>query len=764
MEYVDGHPLKGPLPVQVFLRYAVQIADALDAAHKQGIVHRDLKPANILVSKAGVKLLDFGLAKMAARPEDKTETGVTAGGTVIGTLHYMSPEQVQGKNFDARSDLFSFGAVMVEMLTGKRAFDGDNTASVISAIMTADPKALQGATIPPALERAVRRCLAKDPDDRWQTARDLHAELRWIQEGSTTEAVAVQAVRSRWKRWAFPAALVLAIVGTWFTMARFGNTPQPAQMVRSSLLPPPGFSFVPHYFAISPDGAHLAFVAMAADGATALWVRSLSGSTAQRLNDTENAWYPFWSPDSRHIGFFADGKLKTVDIAGGAVQILTDTRGLWGGSWSSDGSVLFTRGGEGLNRVPAAGGAAAEATKLRSKSQAHRWPRFLPDGTHFLYFVDSTAPGDSPGDGIYAGSLGTTDAKPVLLDVKGNSIFVSGNLLYVSARSLLAQPFDPRKQEITAPAVPIATQELQAGPNWGYGFSASENGSIVFQSAADSPALMSWFDANGKELSQIPRAGYMDPSLSPDGNLLAVSSDEEHNGKYSIRIIDLQTGIVTGISQGGDDHNPCWTSDGKFVTYQSGTNQTAAIDQRPVDRSAPARTLLRGFNVKPNSWSPDGHLLYTDYSWNGPARKLYSAATGQAVSVDDEAESQYSPDGKWVAVSGTNVFVQLAKGPGRRIQVSSGPAGGFQPRWSHDGKRIFYIQTDRKLMAAEFDGERGTASAPHLLFQTHIVQSRATLHQYDVSADGRFLINSFPAGNAAPLTLLTGWTALLKKQ
>jgi serine/threonine protein kinase len=422
MEYVEGHPLKGPLPLSDFLRYAVQIADALDAAHRQGIVHRDMKPANILVAKAGVKLLDFGLAKMAVKAEDKTETGVTAGGTVIGTLHYMSPEQVQGKNFDARSDIFSFGAVMVEMITGKRAFDGDNTASVISAIMTADPKALQGADIPAALERVVRRCLAKDPDDRWQTARDLFAELRWIQEGSTTEVVAVPAVRSRWKRWVLGTiAGVVAIGCAWALASRFGSTTHPAQMIRASLLPPSGYSFVPNYFAISPDGAHLAFVAMAADGATALWVRSLSGATAQQLNGTENASHSFWSPDSRHIGFFADGKLKTVDIAGGAVQILTDIRG-WGGSWNSDGSILIG-GGQMLHRVPAAGGAKAEATKLRSKGQAHRWPWFLPDGAHFLYLVDWSAPGDSPGDGIYAGSLDTQDAKPVLPDLRGNAIF-----------------------------------------------------------------------------------------------------------------------------------------------------------------------------------------------------------------------------------------------------------------------------------------------------------------------------------------------------
>jgi len=582
--------------------------------------------------------------------------------------------------------------------------------------------------------------------------------VRWIEEGSAVEAGAGPAGRNRWKRWAFPLVALAAIASAWVLASRFDSAPQPAQMIRSSLLPPPGFSFMPYSFAISPDGARLAFAAMGADGAAALWVRALSGSTPQELKDTENASYPFWSPDSHQVGFFADGKIKIVDIAGGAVRILADTNAIWGGSWSKGGTILFARGSK-LHRVPAAGGEAIAATKPRSKSESHRWPWFLPDSEHFLCLVNY-----STGDGVYAGSLGTPDFKPVLPDVRGNALFESGNLLYVKDRSLMAQPLDPRKIEATGPAVPIATQELESGPQSGYAFSASENGSIVFQSAADSPARLTWFDSSGKELSQMPQSGYMDPSLSPDGNLLAVSSDEEHNGKHFIRIIDLRTGIVTGLTQGGDEHSPCWTPDGKFVTYQSGSYQTASIETRPVDRSEPARTLLRGFNVRPNSWSSNGHLLYTDYSSNGPSRHLYSAATGGTTAVDDEAESQHSPDRKWVAVSGTNVFVQLAKGPGRRIQISSGPAGGYQPRWSHDGKRIFYVQTDRKLMEADFDPVKGTASSARLLFQTHIVASRATLPQYDVAPDGRFLINTFPAGNAAPLTLLTGWTALLKKQ
>jgi WD40 repeat protein len=302
---------------------------------------------------------------------------------------------------------------------------------------------------------------------------------------------------------------------------------------------------------------------------------------------------------------------------------------------------------------------------------------------------------------------------------------------------------------------------LETGPNWQEGFSASENGSIVFQSAADSPGRMSWFDSSGKELSQIPQGGYEDPSLSPDGTRLAVSSDDARNGKHFIRILDLRSGVSTKLTNRGDEHDPCWTQDGKFVTYQEGSNQAASIDHVQVDRSEPARTLIRGGNIKPMSWSPDGHLLYMDHSRDGPITKMFSAVTGEVASFDDLAESQFSPDGKWIAGAGFALLAQAAQGKSGPIQISSGE--GFQPRWSHDGKHIFYIQGDRKLMEVDFDAQKRIVSAPRMVFQTHIVAARAIMFQYDVAADGRFLINSFPAGNAAPLTLLTGWTGLLKK-
>jgi Tol biopolymer transport system component len=658
------------------------------------------------------------------------------------------------------------------MIAGRRAFQGDNTASVISAIMTADPPPLcmLNASTPPAVERLVRRCLAKDPEDRWQTARDLEAELRWIVDVPPSETVpagiaAVPAKPKNWKRWLLPAAAVVALAAaTWLAADRFGRPPEPPQVVRASLPPPPGFSFVPYQFALSPDGRHLAFVAVAADGKNTLWVRTLAGSAAQQLNGTEDASFPFWAPDSHHLGFFAGRKLKTLDIAGGAVQILAEAPVGRGGTWSRDGEIVFAPDAAGpLIRIPAAGGATTPATRLSraSSGQAHRWPWFLPDGKHFLYFVDWSGPGDTQADGIYAGSLATPDAKPLFPHLNTNVIFVSGNLLYVSDRSLTARPFDPGKLETTGPAVPIAEQELERDASFSQsGFSASDNGLLVFQSAADAPARMTWFDAAGHELSQLPQAGYKDPSLSPDGRFLAVASDDAHNGKHVIRIIDLQRGISTQLTDGGNEQFPRWTRDGRFITYQSATNGAASIDQAPSDRSGPPRTLRKGANIIPADWSPDGHLTFMDFSKGRPHVAICLAAQGEAKDLGAGAEAQFSPDGKWIASAVSDVSVQPVDGPGGRIQISSN--GGAQPRWSHDGRRIFYIQPDKKLMEVEFDAKKGTASAPRFLFQTRIVAARLAFIQYDVAADGRFLINSFPSDSSAPLTLLTGWTALLK--
>ena len=796
MECLEGETLaarltKGPLPVEQALQYGIQIAGALAAAHRRGISHRDLKPGNIVLAKTGAKLLDFGLAKWRAPGADPAgagasmlrtvSQGLTEKGTILGTFQYMAPEQLEGKETDARADLFAFGSVLYEMLTGRRAFEGQSPASLISAIMTSDPPPISSlqALTPPALDRIVKKCLVKDPDGRWQSAQDLADELQWIAAGSSVtvagqpgEPLLPAAGRSGRRRerlaWA-SACLFLLAVTILMAVVHYRSGPPPVQTTRSSLPPPPNFSFVPYNFAVSPDGARLAFVAVGADGKNALWVRVLSAVGAQPITGAEGAALPFWSPDSHRIGFFAEGKLKTVDVAGGAPRILCDIPLGLGGTWNRDGTILVASGtGGALLRISAAGGAPAPVSKPpQASGQGFRWPAFLPDGKHFLYFVDWSSPTDTLSDGIYLGSLDAVEAKRISSELRGNAAFSSGHLLYVRDRSLLAQPFDLGRLETTGPAAPIVEQELEKDAAFlQSGFSASENGVLVFQSATETPSRLVWFDSSGKELGQLPEAGYKDPGLSPDGRFLAATSDDDRNGKHFIRIHDLQRGISTRLTAGGSDEFPQWSRDGKRIAYLSGaaTGNTISINEIPVDGSGPMQVLLKGAMMIPNGWSADGHLAFMDLAKSQLA--VYSATDRQSrpLIAGGGAEAQFSPDGKWVAYWAPptgDIFVQPFPGPGGRLQISR--AGGTQVRWSRDGKRIFYIQSDKKLMEVSFDPQKGSAGAPRVLFQTRIVAPSFVLFQYDVAPDGRFLINSFPSNNSSPLTLLTGWTAQLKR-
>ncbi len=794
MECLEGETLaarltKGPLPVDQALQYGIQIASALAAAHRCGISHRDLKPGNVMLTKTGVaKLLDFGLAKW--RPPGAGQAGAGASmlptasqgltkiGTILGTIQYMAPEQLEGKETDTRADLFAFGSVLYEMLTGRKAFEGQSQASLISAIMTSDPPSISSlqALTPPALDRIVKKCLVKDPDGRWQSAQDLADEIQWIAAGASATAAGQPgepaAGRSGRKRerlaWAGAGLLLLAVT-IQVAVVHYRSAPPPVQTTRSSLPPPPNFSFVPHNFAVSPDGARLAFVAAGPDGKNTLWTRALSAQVAQQLTGAEDASFPFWSPDSHRVGFFADGKLKTVDMAGGAARILCDAPVGRGGTWSRDGTIVFAPSFGPLYRISATGGVPAPASKPHQASgQGHFWPAFLPDGKHFLYFVNWSSSTDTLGDGIYLGSLDSVEAKRISSELRGNVAFASGHLLYVRDRSLLAQPFDLGRLETTGPAAPIVEQELEKDTLLQSGFSASENGVLVFQSAAETPSRLVWFDSSGKELGQFSEASYKDPGLSPDGRFLAVSSDDERNGKRFIRIHDLRRGISTRLTAGGNDEFPMWSRDGRRITYLSGaaSGNTISINEIPADGSGSTQVLVKGAMMIPNNWSPDGHLVFMDMA-NGPPRlSVYSATDRQtrALTAGWGAEAQFSPDGKWIAYWAPptgDIFVQPFPGPGGRLQISR--AGGAQVRWSRDGKRIFYIQSDKKLMEVSFDPQKGSAGAPRVLFQTRIVAPGFVLFQYDVAPDGRFLINSFPANNSSPLTLLTGWTAQLKR-
>jgi eukaryotic-like serine/threonine-protein kinase len=799
LEFLEGEVLadrleRGRIPPEQVIRYGIEIADALDKAHRQGVTHRDLKPGNIMLTKSGVKLLDFGLAK-ASRPlipSPSPQAGpgegptvatasldLTAEGTLLGTLHYLAPEQLEGKEADARSDVFALGVLLYEMATGRQAFAGKTPASVIAAILEREPEPITASQplAPPALDRLVKTCLAKDPEDRWQTAHDVKLQLQWLAEaGSQADAPSPVTARRRAREYlAWAAAGVAILTALLLARAYFRREmPQPVQLMRSSLLPPPNFPFAPYNFAVSPDGTRLAFVTVGPDGKDTLWVRTLSAGGAQQLNGTDGAMFPFWSPDSRRIGFFAEGKLKTVDIIGGAVANLCQAPPVGnGGTWNGDGTIVFAPTIAGsLYRVPASGGVPTPVTRLghQGSGQTHRWPFFLPDGKHFLYFADWTAPQGTHGKGIYVGSLDSQEPKLISSELSGTVVYASGNLLYLRDRSLMAQPFSVDRLETTGPPVPIAQQEVENTISfWQSGFSVSQNGVLLFQSAADTPSRLVWFDSSGKELEQLPEGGYRDPCLSPDGRFLAVASDDEHNGKYFVRVYDLARGISTRLSDTVILGTPIWSRDGKTITYTTlSAGQGGTIEEIASDGSGPAQVLLKGANLLfANDWSPDGHLVFMDFTKGFPYLGVYSAGNRHVTQVAGSGDAQFSRDGKWITYTlgsvggGTiDIFIQPFPGPGRRIQISN--AGGAQPRWSRDGRQIFYIQLDRKLMAVSFDPLKGSASVPRMLFQTRIIAPNYAAFQYDVSPDGRFLINSFPSNSSSPLTLLTGWTAILK--
>jgi eukaryotic-like serine/threonine-protein kinase len=799
MEYLEGETLadrlaKGPLAPEQVLKIGIEICEGLEKAHRTGVVHRDLKPGNIMLTKTGAKLLDFGLAKpleaapvanLTALPTSskamEAAKPVTAEGTIVGTFQYMSPEQLEGKEADARSDIFALGAVLYEMATGRRAFEGKSQTSVIAAILEREPPPISSLQpmSPPQLDRVVKLCLAKDPDARIQSAHDVKLQLEWTRDAGSQAGVPalVAAHRKNRERVAWAATALVTAIALALAYSIWERAPQSVPTMRASLLPPTNSSFLSYNFAVSPDGTRLAFVATDANGKNTLWIRSLSASSAQQIAGTDGAAYPFWSPDSHHVGFFADGKLKTVDTASGAVQILCDAQAGRGGTWNSDGVILYAPEISGpLYRVSDTGGISEPVTKIprAGSGQGHRWPYFLPDGRHFLYDVEWSDAKDAQQNGIYAGSLDSSVTKLISSEPGGNVAYTSGQLIYVRDRSLMAQPFDPGSLKLTGAAADIAEQELSTDQGFMQsGYSVSQNGVLVFQSLADSTSNLVWFDPSGKELGQLPAfTGYGQPRISPDGRFVAYDSDDDHNGKSYVRVYDLERGISTRLTTGGTETISAWSPKGRRITYIGGLNgnfrtmyygNATGLYQAPADGSAPAQLLLKGPAFGFGDWSADGNFLYSDFSAGFPSVAVYSTAKHQTVQVASRgSECRFSPDGKWIAcTTAFGIVIFPFPGPGARIQVSNGP--GAQAVWSRDGRHLFYISPDKKMMEVDFDLQKGVVSAPRVLFQTRIIAPNFVGTQYDVAPDGRFLINSLPADHSSPLTLVTNWPALLKK-
>jgi len=800
MELLEGEPLdqrlaKGPLPIEQVLRCGAQIAEALSRAHRQGVIHRDLKPGNVMLTKGGAKLLDFGLARSHA--EETPIEGLTAvatqtrpltqEGRILGTFQYMAPEQLEGLEADARTDIFAFGALLYEMTTGKRAFEGATRTSLIAAIVSATPRPV-GELVPltpPALEHVIRRCLAKDPDDRWQNAADIASTLRWIAEaGSRAGEAAPLAARRRTRlrtAWALNAGTAILAVAVTLGVASLLR--QPPSLVRSSLLPPKGMRFdananVP---ALAPDGTKVAFVVMDGDGKTALWVRAITSLAAQPLAGTEGANLPFWSPDSRQIAFFSNGKLRRIDAAGGPTQPICDAVQGRGGSWGEDGTILFTPNiSEVIYRVPASGGSPVPVTELDAsrKEVSHRFAELLPDGRHFLFLVEgpSEIPGTDQGFVLYAGLLDSKERTQVVATNGSARYASSGHLLFLRAGSLVAQPFDPKSLALKGEGIPIAESVKRTG-RFEAAFTVSRNGLLLYQSGGGSELTeLRFMDRSGRdgEVAGKP-ADYYAPRLSHDGTRIAASILDPGTQKNDIWVLDIARGTNTKLTfDPENDRTAVWSLDDRKIYFQ-GVRQgrgdvfvkssSGTGSDEPVYGSPDPEQLI--------DLSPDGSTAWMMVMGRQGADifKL-SLPDGKASLFLGtpflEGFPRPSPDGRWLAYvsdeSGRReVYVRSVSDDGGKWQISTD--GGSFPAWTRGGREIVFQGLDNKLVAVDIRLEPAfSAGMPHVLFDPKL-RAGTPSNMWDVSADGeRFLVTrSLNSSEVEPLTLVQNWPAALGK-
>jgi len=784
MEYIEGAPLKGPLPVGKAVEYAGQILDALDAAHRKGITHRDLKPANILVTKQGIKLLDFGLAKHQAAPLEEggatLAQALTGEGQIVGTLQYMSPEQLQGKDADARSDIFAFGCVLYEMLTGRRAFQGESAASVIAAILEREPAPL---TVAPPLERIVKRSLAKDPDQRFQTACDLKAALTWALEQPSVSAAAKPG--RRWKISA--AALVIGgLLGGWI-VSHFLHPPAEAHPYHLEIYPPEGsrFTFGNNIggLALSPDGRTAAYVTWGS-GKNGLWIRPLDSAAARLITGTEGAAYPFWSPDSKSVAFFEGSKLLRVDLAGGAPLAICDVAVARGGAWSSDGRIIYGVLADGLFQVSSFGGKPAPLTTLdASRGEGfHRWPQVLPGG-RFLYSIQSERPENT---GIYAASFAKPGERVRLLTTDTNALYAPGGdgrsyLLWLRGGILVAQEFDAGTLKLEGEPHPVADPVAKIGILGRMNAVVSAGGLLLY-SSSNTLSQFTWFDRTGKRLGGVGEPGeYSTFRLSLDGRRIVAALDRP--GSTDIWLLEVERGVAGRLtSNPGLSTFPIWSPDGKTILFSSGAprnlfckESSGAENEQRFSRSPNSQY--------PNDWSLDGRwVLYYELNANTQRDLWVLPATPGSKPAPDETPKPYlrtpsnerwgrfSPDAppRWVAYQSdetgrSEVYIQAFPEPHGATQISTG--GGQYPQWDAGARGLFYISLDNKLMAVSLKMGADTVqpSAPRELFPLPAVDDGWS--PYDTAADGlRFLVRAVPEhGASQPLTVIVNWPALLKE-
>jgi len=801
MEFLEGETLadrlrKGAMPLNEVYKIGIAIAEALAVAHRQGIVHRDLKPGNIMLTQGGAKLMDFGLAKplgvqtvasgtvpsFTALPTmsgPSPMTPLTTAGSIVGTIQYMSPEQIEGKEADARSDIFAFGAVLYEMAAGKRPFEGKSQISLASAILEKEPESISALKpqVPIALEHVVTTCLQKNPEERYQTAHDIKLELQWIARERPVPATTAVAPAPAPSPLGWVAAVVVALLLGSVAGFLLHRPSSPAVSMRTVIDPPPGAAFRLTDDAggppvISPDGSTLAFTATDQQGKNGLWVRPMNSVEARALAGTDDAIFPFWSPDSRSLGFFVNGKLKTIDVNGGSGVVVCDALLGRGGAWAASGVIVFSPGPIGpLVRVNANGGNPVEVTKIDThQHSSHRWPFFLPDGKHFLYLALNHDRAQSGNDAIYYASLDGRENR-LLLRTQSSAVYARGFLFFVRGDQLMAQAFDPANGTLSGDPQGVAKGVISDATTWHTDASAADNGLLVFGSGGSGDVQLVWLDRKGNQIGvaadKFTSLRYA--QISPQGDRVALQID---TGTNDIWVLDPARGVRTRLTFGPVSNNvPVWSADGKWIAYFSLRDGKSTIYRKASDGSGAEELLVtdeRG--VVPTDWSRDGKtLLYQRGPLGGPFDMWLLPLEGERkprMLLAHAGDGLLSPDGHWLAYdsieSGSpEVYVVPFGGGAGKWQVS--PSGGGIPQWSGDGKELYYLDATSSIQAVTVKQAGGALqfSAPQTLVSRLTILS---IPFFSVTPDGKKILVSRVAQQVSPsVTVVTNFTEGLKK-
>jgi eukaryotic-like serine/threonine-protein kinase len=801
MEFLEGETLaerlrRGPLPLNEIYKIGIAVAEALAVAHRQGIVHRDLKPGNIMLTQSGAKLMDFGLAKplsvagtgsalntapsftaAATMSAPSPLSPLTTVGAIVGTIQYMSPEQIEGKEADGRSDIFAFGAMLYEMTVGKRPFEGKSQLSLASSILEKDPEAIHTLKpqTPASFEHVVTTCLQKSPDDRYLAAHDIKLELQWIAAEKPAPAQLVHAPVPGRQPLVWIAALIAAVALGSAAGYLIHRPAPPAQSTWTVINPPErttlnltGDSAGPPI--IAPNGSAIAFAAAGGDGKTIIWVRPINSIDMHPLAGTENAIFPFWSPDGRSLGFFADGRLKTIEIESGSTQVVADAPFGRGGAWGPGGVILYSPNTQTeLFRASANGGTPVQVTKFEAgRHTSHRWPAFLPDGEHYLYLAINHNPSKAVNNMVFYASLDGRENRP-LFHSQSNAVYADGYLLFARNDQLMAQAFDPSKGEMKGDPLIVSKGVVNDAATWHVDASVSESGLLIFASGGTGDWQIVWFDRVTKQVSTI--ADKLDnlqtARISPQGDRIALQID---NGTSDIWVLDLVRGVRTRLTFGPIQNEfPVWSPDGKWIFYTSDRNGHSNLCRKLSDGSGAEEILLTDTQIlRATDVTPDGKILIYDRGqpgsqeiWKLPLEGERKPEPVAQTANFASAQGRVSPNGRWLTYvsneSGALQTYVVAFGGGQgKWQVSIN--GGAQPQWSRDGKELYYLDITYNVYAVPVKESNGA-----LQFGTaQAIVSNWSSPQvfYEVAPDGKKILLDRISQQVSPsVTVVTNFTA-----